>query len=295
MYGFQNAMSPDDHYQDLRRIIQATSGKAHRINVIMPNLYGGRQHRRNYRESLDCAVALQELQAMGVDNIVTFDAHDPRVCNAVPMMGFDNMMPSYQVMKAMFRDIPDLQVDRDHLMVISPDEGALNRNMYYAVNMGVEMGMFYKRRDYSRVVDGKNPIIAHEYLGGDLHDMDVVIVDDIISSGESMLDVAAKLKSRGARRIFMFASFGLFCNGLEKIDAAYEEGIITKIFTTNLIYRSPELKARPWYCEVNICKYVALLIDTLNHDGSISGLLDPSDKIRALVDNHKAALEAEEK
>ena len=295
MYGKEYPMSPDDHFQDLKRIIGAIGGKAGRICVIMPMLYEARQDKRTARESLDCAMALQELVNMGVSNIITFDVHNIGVQNAIPLAGFDNVRPTYQMIKALIANVPDIKIDSNHLMIISPDEGGMGRCMYYSSVLGLQLGMFYKRRDYSRVVDGKNPIIAHEYLGGDLHDMDVVIVDDIISSGESMLDVAAKLKSRGARRIFMFASFGLFCNGLEKIDAAYEEGIITKIFTTNLIYRSPELKARPWYCEVNICKYVALLIDTLNHDGSISGLLDPSDRIRNLVDDHKAALDAEEK
>ena len=283
MHGFENAMSPDDHYQDLRRIIQATSGKAHRINVIMPNLYGGRQHRRSYRESLDCAVALQELQAMGVDNIVTFDAHDPRVCNAVPMMGFDNMMPSYQVMKAMFKHIPDLQVDRDHLMVISPDEGALNRNMYYAVNMGVEMGMFYKRRDYSRVVNGRNPIVAHEYLGTSVEGKDIFIADDIIASGESMLDLAYELKKRKANRIFAYATYAIFTAGLEKFDKAYAEGIIDGVFGTNLTYRTPELLQREWFHEVDCSKYVAYYIAALNHNISISKLIDSHDKIQQLL------------
>ncbi len=283
MYGFENAMSPDDHYQDLRRIIQATSGKAHRINVIMPNLYGGRQHRRNYRESLDCAVALQELQAMGVDNIVTFDAHDPRVCNAVPMMGFDNLMPSYQVMKAMFRSIPDLQADRDHLMVVSPDEGALNRNMYYAVNMGVEMGMFYKRRDYSRVVNGRNPIVAHEYLGSTVEGKDVFIADDIIASGESMLDIAYELKKRKARRIYAYATYAIFTAGLDKFDQAYADGIVDGVFGTNLTYRTPELLQREWFHEVDCSKYVAYYIAALNHNISISALIDSHEKIQNLL------------
>ena len=287
MYGFENAMSPDDHYQDLRRIIQATSGKAHRINVIMPNLYGGRQHRRNYRESLDCAVALQELQAMGVDNIVTFDVHDPRVCNAVPMMGFDNMMPSYQVMKSMFKNIPDLKCDRDHLMVISPDEGALNRNMYYAVNMGVEMGMFYKRRDYSRVVNGRNPIVAHEYLGTSVEGKDVFIADDIIASGESMLDLAYELKKRKANRIFAYATYAIFTAGLEKFDKAYADGIIDGVFGTNLTYRTPELLQREWFHEVDCSKYVAYYIAALNHNISISQLIDSHSKIQALLEKHR--------
>ncbi len=287
MYGFENAMSPDDHYQDLRRIIQATSGKAHRINVIMPNLYGGRQHRRSYRESLDCAVALQELQAMGVDNIVTFDAHDPRVCNAVPMMGFDNMMPSYQVMKAMFRDIPNLRPDRDHLMVVSPDEGALNRNMYYAVNMGVEMGMFYKRRDYSRVVNGRNPIVAHEYLGTSVEGKDIFIADDIIASGESMLDIAYELKKRKANRIFAYATYAIFTAGLDKMDKAVADGVLDGVFGTNLTYRTPELLKRDWFHEVDCSKYVAYYIAALNHNISISALIDSHDKIQQLLEKHR--------
>ncbi len=288
MYGFQNAMSPDDHYQDLKRIIQATGGKAERINVIMPNLYGGRQHRRNYRESLDCAVALQELHAMGVNNIVTFDAHDPRVCNAVPLMGFDNLMPSYQVLKAMFRSIPDLEPDREHLMVVSPDEGALNRNMYYAVNMGVEMGMFYKRRDYSRVVNGRNPIVAHEYLGTSVEGKDIFIADDIIASGESMLDIAYELKKRKARRIFAYATYAIFTAGLEKFDKAVAEGIVDGVFGTNLTYRTPELLSRPWFHEVDCSKYIAYYIAALNQNVSISNLIDSHDKIQQLLDKKRS-------
>ena len=287
MYGFENAMSPDDHYQDLKRIIQAAGGKAARINVIMPNLYGGRQHRRSYRESLDCAVMLQELHAMGVDNIVTFDAHDPRVCNAVPLMGFDNLMPSYQVLKAMFRSIPDLQPNRDNLMVVSPDEGALNRNMYYAVNMGVEMGMFYKRRDYSRVVNGRNPIVAHEYLGTSVEGKDIFIADDIIASGESMLDIAYELKKRKARRIFAYATYGIFTAGLEKFDKAYADGIVHGVFGTNLTYRTPELLSREWFHEVDCSKYIAYYIAALNQNVSISNLIDSHDKIQKLLEDHR--------
>lgn len=286
MYGFENAMSPDDHYQDLKRIIQATSGKAERINVIMPNLYGGRQHRRSYRESLDCAVALQELQAMGVNNIVTFDAHDPRVCNAVPLMGFDNLMPSYQVLKSMFRSVEDLIVDRDHLMVISPDEGALNRNMYYAVNLGVDLGMFYKRRDYSRVVNGRNPIVAHEYLGDSVEGKDVFIADDIIASGESMLDIAYEMKKRKAGRIFAYATYAIFTAGLEKFDKAVADGILDGVFGTNLTYRSPELLSRPWFHEVDCSKYIAYYIAALNQDVSISTLIDSHEKIQRLLAKH---------
>lgn len=286
MYGFENAMSPDDHYQDLKRIIQAAGGKAKRINVIMLNLYGGRQHRRSYRESLDCAVALQELQAMGVDNIVTFDAHDPRVCNAVPLMGFDNLMPSYQVLKSMFRSVEDLVVDRDHLMVISPDEGALNRNMYYAVNLGVDLGMFYKRRDYSRVVNGRNPIVAHEYLGDSVEGKDVFIADDIIASGESMLDIAYEMKKRKARRIFAYATYAIFTAGLEKFDKAYADGIVDGVFGTNLTYRSPELLGRTWFHEVDCSKYIAYYIAAVNQNVSISTLIDSHDKIQKLLEKH---------
>ena len=287
MYGFENAMSPDDHYQDLKRIIQATGGKAKRINVIMPNLYGGRQHRRNYRESLDCAVALQELHAMGVDNIVTFDAHDPRVCNAVPLMGFDNLMPSYQVLKSMFRSIPDFNPNRDNLMVVSPDEGALNRNMYYAVNMGVEMGMFYKRRDYSRVVNGRNPIVAHEYLGTSVEGKDIFIADDIIASGESMLDIAYELKKRKARRIYAYATYAIFTAGLEKFDKAVADGIVDGVFGTNLTYRTPELLSRDWFHEVDCSKYIAYYIAALNQNVSISNLIDSHEKIQALLEKKR--------
>ena len=286
MYGFENAMSPDDHYQDLKRIIQASGGKAKRINVIMPNLYGGRQHRRSYRECLDCAVALQELQAMGVDTIVTCDAHDPRVCNAVPLMGFDNLMPSYQVLKSMFRSVEDLVVDRDHLMVISPDEGALNRNMYYAVNLGVDLGMFYKRRDYSRVVNGRNPIVAHEYLGDSVEGKDVFIADDIIASGESMLDIAYEMKKRKARRIFAYATYAIFTAGLEKFDKAYADGIVDGVFGTNLTYRSPELLGRTWFHEVDCSKYIAYYIAAVNQNVSISTLIDSHDKIQKLLEKH---------
>ena len=288
-FGMKNAMSPDDHYQDLKRIIQAASGKAYRINVIMPNLYGGRQHRRNYRESLDCAVALQELQAMGVSNIVTFDAHDPRVHNAVPLMGFDNVIPSYQVLKTMFKSIEGFHATKENFMVVSPDEGALNRNMYYASVLGVDMGMFYKRRDYSRIVNGRNPIVAHEYLGNSVEGKNVIVVDDMISSGESMLDVALQLKGKGAKRIFVFSTFGLFCNGLEKFDEAYKAGTIDRIFTTNLVYGTPELKAREWYTEVNMCKYISYIVDNMNHDYSISTLLNPVTRIHNLVEKRRQA------
>lgn len=287
MFGKENSMSPDDHYQDLKRIIQAISGKAHRINVIMPILYGGRQHRRSYRESLDCACALQELQAMGVSNIITFDAHDPRVHNAIPLMGFDNVIPSYQVLKALFKSIDNLSVNKDEFMVVSPDEGALNRNMYYASVLGVEMGMFYKRRDYSKIVDGRNPIVAHEYLGNPVEGKDVFVADDIISSGESVLDIAYALKKKNARRFFAYCTYALYTNGLEKFDKAYEEGYISGVFGTNLTYRSPELLERPWFHEVDVSKYIAYFIASINHDVSISTVLDPHEKIKTLLSKHQ--------
>ena len=287
MFGKENSMSPDDHYQDLKRIIQAISGKAHRINVIMPILYGGRQHRRSYRESLDCACALQELQAMGVSNIITFDAHDPRVHNAIPLMGFDNVIPSYQVLKALFKSIDNLAVNKDEFMVVSPDEGALNRNMYYASVLGVEMGMFYKRRDYSKIVDGRNPIVAHEYLGNPVEGKDVFVADDIISSGESVLDIAYALKKKNARRFFAYCTYALYTNGLEKFDKAYEEGYISGVFGTNLTYRSPELLERPWFHVVDVSKYIAYFIASINHDVSISTVLDPHEKIKTLLSKHQ--------
>ncbi len=285
LFGRKNAMSPDDHFQDLKRIIQAAGGKAHRINVVMPLLYGGRQHRRSYRESLDCAWALQELQAMGVENILTFDAHDPRVQNAVPLMGFDNVMPTYQVLKCLFRSFPDLIADRDHLTIISPDEGAMNRNMYYSSVLGVDLGMFYKRRDYSRIVNGRNPIVAHEYLGNSVEGKDVFIADDIISSGESMLDIAYELKKRNAKRIFTYATYAIFTNGLDTFDKAYADGIIDGVFGTNLTYRTPELLSRPWFHDVDVSKYIAYIIAALNHDMSASVIIDPHEKIRQLLAN----------
>ena len=282
-FGHENWMSPDDHYQDLKRIRQAASGKAYRINVIMPSLYGGRQHRRNYRESLDCAVALQELQSMGVANVLTFDAHDPRVQNAVPLMGFDNIIPSYQVLKSMFRNLSDFKPNKEHFMIVSPDEGAINRNMYYASVLGVDMGMFYKRRDYSVVVNGRNPIVAHEYMGNDVTGKDIFIADDIISSGESMLEVAAELKKRNAGKIYCYATYAIFTNGFEKFDKAYKDGVIDGVFGTNLTYRSPELLAKPWFYEVDCAKYIAYFITTLNHDMSISEVIDPHEKIQNLL------------
>ncbi len=283
MFGQENSMSPDDHYQDLKRIIQAAGGKAHRINVIMPILYGGRQHRRNYRESLDCACALQELQDMGVSNIVTFDAHDPRVHNAIPIMGFDNVMPTYQVLKTMFREIKDLHITKDNFMIVSPDEGALNRNMYYASVLGVELGMFYKRRDYSKIINGRNPIVAHEYLGNSVEGMEIFIADDIISSGESVLDIAYALKEKKAKKIYAYATYGLFTDGFEKFDKAYKDGYIDGILGTNLTYRSPELLKREWFMEVDVSKYIAYFIAAINHDVSISKVIDPHEKINQLL------------
>lgn len=284
MFGRQNCMSPDDHFQDLKRLIQAASGKAHRINVIMPILYGGRQHRRSYRESLDCAVMLQELEAMGVSNVVTFDAHDPRVQNAVPLMGFDNVMPTYQVLKALFCNVPDISLTRDHFMIVSPDEGAMNRNMYYASVLGVDLGMFYKRRDYSRIVNGRNPIVAHEYLGTSVEGKDVFIADDIISSGESMLDIAYALKKQKAGRIFAYATYAIFTNGLEAFDKAYEEGYISGVLGSNLTYRTPELRQREWFFEVDVSKYIAYFIAALNHDISVSTIVDPHERIQHLLE-----------
>ena len=278
--GHMNKMSPDDHYSDLKRIITAAAGKARRINVIMPFLYESRQHKRTSRESLDCAVALQELHALGVENIITFDAHDPRVQNAIPNSGFDSIQPTYQFIKSLFNNVPDLQVDRDHMMIISPDEGAMGRAVYYSNVLGLDMGMFYKRRDYSRVVNGRNPIVAHEFLGSSVEGKDVFIVDDMISSGESMLDVAKELKKRKAKRVFVAATFGLFTNGLKQFDEYYEQGLISKVLTTNVIYQTPDLLSRPYYINVDLSKYIALMIDKLNYDHSISELLDPNAKIQ---------------
>ena len=286
MYGMTVPMSPDDHYQDVKRIISAISGKAARISVIMPMLYESRQHRRTARESLDCSFMLHELITLGVQNIMTFDAHDDRVRNAIPLEGFDNLMPTYQMIKALVKAFPEVSFSSDELMVVSPDEGAMGRCMFYSSLLGLDLGMFYKRRNFSVIIDGMNPIEAHEYLGRDLKGKDVIVVDDMISSGGSMLDVCEQLKEKGARRIFVFATFGLFCNGLEKFDEAYEKGIFTKIFTTNLVYAKDELKAREWYQSVNMCKYVAYLIDTLNHDATISNLLNPAKRVHKLIDRH---------
>ena len=287
LFGYENHLSPDDHFANLKRLIQAVAGKAHRVSVIMPSLYGGRQHRRVVRESLDCAVALQELQTMGVRNIITFDAHDPRVQNAVPLLSFDNAMPTYQVLKSLLKKNPEISFDKEKFIVVSPDEGAMNRNMYFSSVLGCNLGMFYKRRDYSRIVNGRNPIVAHEFLGTSVEGKDMIIIDDMISSGESMLEVAAALKERKANKIFVFSTFGLFTNGLDKFDKAYENGIIDKVLTTNLIYQTPELLQREWYINCDMSKYIAYIIDTLNHDSSISDLLNPNERIQNIVAKYK--------
>lgn len=286
--GHENHMSPDDHYADLKRIIAAVGGKARRITVIIPFLYESRQHKRTARESLDCALALQELTTMGVDNIITFDAHDPRVQNAIPLKGFETVQPAYQFIKGIFKNVSDLTIDTDHMMVVSPDEGGTNRAVYLANVLGLDMGMFYKRRDYSKVVDGRNPIVAHEFLGSSVEGKDVIIIDDMISSGESMIDVATELKKRKANRIFVVATFGLFTNGLSRFDKAVEDGTIYKVVTTNLTYQTPELLAKPYYINCDMSKYIAYIIDTLNHDSSISDLLNPYDRIERLVSKYTA-------
>ncbi len=285
--GHSNHKSPDDHYADLKRIIAATGGKARRITVIMPYLYESRQHRRSGRESMDCAMALQELTNMGVDNIITFDAHDPRVQNAIPLSGFDTIRPSYQFIKSLCKNVPDLQFDSDHMMMISPDEGATDRAVYLASVLGINIGLFYKRRDYSRIVDGRNPIIAHEFLGASVEGKDVMIVDDMISSGDSMIDVATELKKRKAKRIFVISTFGLFTDGLEKFDKAVEDGIIYRVITTNLIYQTPELLSKPYYINCDMSKYIAYIVETLNHDASISSLLNPYDRIKRIITKYK--------
>ena len=288
--GHENHMSPDDHYADLKRIIAAVGGKARRITAIIPFLYESRQHKRTARESLDCALALQELTAMGVDNIITFDAHDPRVQNAIPLKGFETVQPAYQFIKGILKSCDDLKLDNDHLMIISPDEGGTNRAVYLANVLGVDMGMFYKRRDYTRIVNGRNPIVAHEFLGSSVEGKDVLIIDDMISSGESMLDVAKELKSRKARKVFVCATFGLFTNGLQKFDEYYENGLIDRVLTTNLVYQTPELLSRPYYISVDMSKYIALIIDNLNHDASLSELLNPTGRINKLLAKYRAGI-----
>ena len=286
--GHENHMSPDDHYQDLKRIIAAVGGKARRITVIMPYLYESRQHKRSARESLDCALALQEMVNMGVDNIITFDAHDPRVQNAIPLNGFETVQPAYQFIKGLLGHVKDLQIDNDHMMVISPDEGGMSRAIYIANVLGLDMGMFYKRRDYTRIENGRNPIVAHEFLGSSIEGKDMIIIDDMISSGESALEVASALKKRKANRIFIFSTFGLFTAGLDRFDQAYADGQIDRVLTTNLIYQTPELLSREWYISCDMSKYIAYIIDTLNHDTSISDLLNPVERIQSAVANYHA-------
>lgn len=285
IYGQTVPMSPDDHFQDLKRIIGACGGHARRITVIMTMLYEGRQHKRMSRESLDCAIMLQELERLGVRNIITFDAHDPRVQNAIPLSGFESIQPTYQMIRTILKNHPDIQVDRDHLMIVSPDEGAMDRCTYYSSVLGVDLGMFYKRRDYTRVVNGKNPIIAHVFLGDNVEGKDIIVVDDMISTGDSTLDIVRQLKERKARRIFAVSTFGLFSEGYAKMDKAYEEGLLDQVFTTNLIYRTPELLSRPWYTEVDMSKFIAHIINVLNHDMSISGLLSPAQRIAQLLED----------
>ncbi len=286
--GHLNHMSPDDHYQDLKRVISAANGKAHRLNVIMPFLYESRQHKRTKRESLDCALALQELVDMGVDNIITFDAHDPRVQNAIPLYGFDSFNPPYQFMKALLRAEPDLLVDKEHLMIVSPDEGAMHRAVYFSNVLGVNMGMFYKRRDYSTIINGKNPIVAHEFLGDDIQGKHVIIIDDMISSGESMLDVAKQIKERGAKRVFVCTSFGLFTEGFDMFDDYYEKGYIDRVITTNLTYLPPEAMDKPYFVIADMSKFIALIIDSLNHDITLSSVMNPTDKIHRLLERHNS-------
>ena len=292
IFGRENSMSPDDHFQDVKRLIQATSGKAHCMTVIMPLLYGGRQHRRHYRESLDCAIALQEMTSMGVSNIVTFDAHDARVQNAIPTKGFENIMPYYQVLKALLRCFPDLELDSKHFMIVSPDEGAMHRNMYYSSVLGAELSMYYKRRDYSKVVNGRNPIVAHEYLGADPSGKTIFIADDMIASGESSLEIAADLKAKHARRIFIYATYALFTNGLESYDKAYGDGTIDGVFGTNLTYRTEALRGREWFHEVDCSKFIAYIIAALNHEVSVGSLLDPHVKISTLLEGRGRAASA---
>ncbi|MBQ9360971.1 MAG: ribose-phosphate pyrophosphokinase [Lachnospiraceae bacterium] len=287
MFGEENHMSPDDHYQNLKRIIAAVGGKARRITVIMPFLYESRQHKRSARESLDCAIALQELAKMGVDNIITFDAHDPRVMNSIPLKGFETIQASYQFIKGLLTNVKDLTIEPEHMMIVSPDEGGMSRAIYMANVLGLDMGMFYKRRDYTRIVDGRNPIVAHEFLGSDVSGKDIVVLDDMIASGESVIEVAGELKKRNAGRIYVAATFGLFSNGFEPFDKAVEEGVITGVLTTNLVYQPDELMQRPWYISCDMSKYLAYIIDTLNHDSSISDLLDPNNRIQSLVNRYK--------
>lgn len=287
MYDMEVPMSPDDHFQDLKRVIAAIGGKAKRISVIMPMLYESRQHKRSSRESLDCALALQELQDYGVTNIITFDAHDPRVANAIPLIGFENVMPTYQMIKALTRTEKGLRIDKDNMMVVSPDEGAMQRNIFYSSVLGLDLGMFYKRRDYTTVVNGRNPIVAHEYLGASVEGKDVIVVDDMIASGDSILDLCRELKARKANRIFAVATFAFFTSGIEEFNKAYEEGLLTKVVSSNLTYRRPEVIAAPWFVEADLSKYIAYIIATLNHDRTLSKLLNPYNRIKTLLDRYQ--------
>ena len=287
MYGQEVPMSPDDHYQDLKRVIGAIGSKAKRITVIMPMLYESRQHRRTTRESLDCAMALQELVGMGIDDIITFDAHDPRICNAVPMSGFENVMPTYQMLKALLRNEKDLRIDKQHMMVVSPDEGAVNRNIYYSSVLSLDMGMFYKRRDYTTIVNGRNPIIAHEYLGADVEGKDIIVADDMLASGDSIIDLCRNLKARGANRIYAIVTFAFFTSGVDAFRKAYEEGLLTRVISTNLTYRRPELQDEPWFIVADLSKYIAYIVATLNHNRSLHGLLNPYNRIKKLLDGYR--------
>lgn len=288
MFGTPNRMSPDDHYADLKRIISAAGGKARSITVVMPSLYGGRQHRRNARESLDCSQMLHELETMGVSGVITFDAHDPRVQNAVPLMGFDNFLPTYQILKAMLRAFPDVNIDKEHFMIVSPDEGAMSRNIYYASVLGTDLGMFYKRRDYANIVNGRNPIVAHEYIGNDVRGKDIFVADDIIATGDSMLKLCTELKERGCGKIFLTATYALFTEGVEKFEKAYQEGLFTAVLSTNLTYTTPELKAKPWFVQADMSKFMAYIISAADQNKSLSSLLDPHDKIHELIEKFNA-------
>lgn len=287
MYGMEVPMSPDDHYQDLKRVIAAIGSKAKRITVIMPMLYESRQHRRTTRESLDCAVALQELVGLGINDIITFDAHDPRICNAVPMSGFENVMPNYQMLKALLRNEKDLRIDKQHMMVVSPDEGAVNRNIYYSSVLSLDMGMFYKRRDYTTIVNGRNPIVAHEYLGADVEGKDIIVADDMLASGDSIIDLCRNLKARGANRIYAIVTFAFFTSGIDMFRKAYEEGLISRVVATNLTYRRPELQDEPWFIVADLSKYIAYIVATLNHNRSLHGLLNPYNRIKKLLDGYR--------
>jgi len=287
MYGMEVPMSPDDHYQDLKRVIAAIGSKAKRITVIMPMLYESRQHRRTTRESLDCAVALQELVGLGINDIITFDAHDPRICNAVPMSGFENVMPNYQMLKALLRNEKDLRIDKQHMMVVSPDEGAVNRNIYYSSVLSLDMGMFYKRRDYTTIINGRNPIVAHEYLGADVEGKDIIVADDMLASGDSIIDLCRNLKARGANRIYAIVTFAFFTSGVDMFRKAYEEGLISRVVATNLTYRRPELQDEPWFIVADLSKYIAYIVATLNHNRSLHGLLNPYNRIKKLLDGYR--------